>query len=66
MKNAKCYIIIFTVKFQKKSKKEAQNMKKAKTFTGVERERERERATTLRNSQAKRLALLMICKKQTI
>ena len=66
MKNAKCYIIIFTVKFQKKSKKEAQNMKKAKTYTGVERERERERATTLRNIQAKRLALLMICKKQTI
>ena len=60
MKNAKCYIIIFTVKFQKKSKKEAQNMKKAKTYTGVER------ATTLRNIQAKRLALLMICKKQTI
>ena len=27
----------------KKSKKETQNMKKAKTFAGVERERERER-----------------------
>ena len=69
MKNTKCYIIIFTVKFQKKSKKEAQNMKKAKTFTGVERERERERerATTLRNNkQAKRLALLIIYKKQTM
>ena len=65
MKNTKCYIIIFTVKFQKKSKKEAQNMKKAKTFTGVERERER--ATTLRNNnQAKRLALLIIYKKQTM
>ena len=36
-------------------------MKKAKTFTGVERERERERATTLTNkSQAKKLALLSI------
>ena len=44
-------------------------MKKAKTYAGVERERERERerATTLTNSnQAKRLALLMICKKQTM
>ena len=29
-------------KIQKKSEKEAQNMKKAKTFAGVERERERE------------------------
>ena len=29
-------------KIQKKSKKEARNMKEAKTFTGVERERERE------------------------
>ena len=28
---------------QKKSKKEVQNMKEAKTFAGVERERERER-----------------------
>ena len=38
-------------------------MKKAKTFAGVERERERERATTLtNNNQAKRLALLSICK----
>ena len=47
----------------KKNKKEAQNMKKAKTFTGVERERERERATTLRNNkQAKQLALLNIFK----
>ena len=36
-------------------------MKKAKTFTGVERERER--ATTLRNNnQAKKLALLSIYK----
>ena len=44
-------------------------MKKAKTYAGVERERERERerATTLTNSnQAKRLALLMICKKKTM
>ena len=40
-------------------------MKKARTFTGVERERER--ATTLTNdSQAKKLALLMICTKQTM
>ena len=38
-------------------------MKKAKTFTGVERERERERATTLRNNnQAKKLALLSVLK----
>ena len=42
-------------------------MKEAKTFAGVERERERERATTLTNNkQAKKLALLMICKKQTM
>ena len=42
-------------------------MKKAKTFAGVERERERERATTLtNNSQAKKLALLMIYSKQTM
>ena len=42
-------------------------MKKARTFAGVERERERERATTLRNNnQAKRLALLIIYKKQTM
>ena len=42
-------------------------MKKAKTYAGVERERERERATTLtNNSQAKKLALLMICNKQTM
>ena len=38
-------------------------MKKARTFTGVERERERERATTLtNNNQAKKLALLNILK----
>ena len=42
-------------------------MEKAKTFAGVERERERERATTLtNNSQAKKLALLMIYSKQTM
>ena len=42
-------------------------MRKAKTFAGVERERERERATTLtNNSQAKKLALLMIYSKQTM
>ena len=42
-------------------------MKKAKTYAGVERERERERATTLtNNSQAKKLALLMIYSKQTM
>ena len=42
-------------------------MEKAKTFAGVERERERERATTLtNNNQAKKLALLMICNKQTM
>ena len=40
-------------------------MKKSRTFAGVERERER--ATTLRNNnQAKKLALLMICTKQTM
>ena len=40
-------------------------MRKAKTYAGVERERER--ATTLtNNSQAKKLALLMICNKQTM
>ena len=43
LQNLKSYIIIITEKIQKKSKKEAQNMKKAKTFEGVERERERER-----------------------
>ena len=42
LQNLKSYIIIITEKIQKKSKKEAQNMKKAKTFEGVERERERE------------------------
>ncbi len=42
-------------------------MRKAKTYAGVERERERERAITLtNNSQAKKLALLMICNKQTM
>ena len=50
----------------KKSKKEAQNMKEAKTYAGVERERERERATTLRNNnQAKKLALLSILRAST-
>ena len=38
-----------------------------KPLAGVERERERERATTLtNNSQAKKLALLMIYSKQTM
>ena len=42
-------------------------MRKSKTYAGVERERERERATTLtNNSQAKKLALLMIYSKQTM
>ncbi len=42
-------------------------MRKAKTYAGVERERERERAITLtNNSQAKKLALLMIYSKQTM
>ena len=55
MQNIKSYIIINIVKIQKKSKKEAQNMEKARTFAGVER------ATTLtNNNQAKRLALLSI------
>ena len=59
MQNLKSYIIIITEKIQKKSKKETQNMKKAKTFAGVERERER--ATTLKNNnQAKKLALLSV------
>ena len=63
MQNIKSYIIINIVKIQKKSKKEAQNMEKARTFAGVERERERERATTLtNNNQAKKLALLSILK----
>ena len=43
MQNWESYIIIITEQNLKKSKKEAQNMKKAKTFAGVERERERER-----------------------
>mgnify|MGYP004681455191 CR=1 FL=1 len=65
MKKTKCYIIIFTVRFQKKNRKEEQNMKKARTFAGVEKERKR--ATTLRNNnQAKRLALLIIYEKQTM
>ena len=42
-------------------------MKRTKIIAGVERERERERATTLtNNNQAKKLALLMICTKQTM
>ena len=44
-------------------------MRKAKTYAGVEREREREREraiTLTNNSQAKKLALLMICNKQTM
>ena len=41
-------------------------MIKAKTIAAVERERERERATTLKNNQAKKLALLNECKGQTI
>ena len=60
------YSIIKIEQIQKKSEKEAQNMKKAKTFAGVERERERERVTTLiNNNQAKRLALLSIYKTDT-
>ena len=39
-------------------------MTKAKTVAAVERERER--ATTLKNNQAKKLALLNECKRQTI
>ena len=55
MQNLKSYIIIITEKIQKKSKKEAQNMKKAKTFAGVEK------TTTLtNNNQAKKLALLSV------
>ena len=47
------------IKNPKKSKKETQNMKKAKTFAGVERKRER--ATILiNNNQAEKLALLII------
>ena len=43
------------IKNPKKSKKETQNMKKAKTFEGVER------ATILiNNNQAEKLALLII------
>ena len=61
LQNLKSYIIIITEKIQKKSKKEAQNMKKAKTFAGVEK------TTTLtNNNQAKKLALLMIYSKQTM
>ena len=42
-------------------------MRNANTYAGVERERERERAITLtNNSQAKKLALLMIYSKQTM
>ena len=63
LQNLKSYIIIITEKIQKKSKKEAQNMKKAKTFAGVERERA---ITLTNNSQAKKLALLMIYSKQTM
>ena len=63
LKIFKSYIIIITEQNPKKSKKEAQNMKRTKTFAGVERERERERATTLINkNQAKKLALLSILK----
>ena len=55
LQNLKSYIIIITEKIQKKSKKEAQNMKKAKTFAGVEK------TTTLtNNNQAKKLALLSV------
>ena len=39
-------------------------MTKAKTVAAVERKRER--PTTLKNNQAKRLALLNECKRQTI
>ena len=42
LKIFKSYIIIITEQNPKKSKKEAQNMKRTKTFAGVERERERE------------------------
>ena len=41
-------------------------MIKAETIAAVERERERERATTLKNNQAKKLALLNEYKRQTI
>ena len=43
-------------------------MIKAETIAAVERERERERerATTLKNNQAKKLALLNECKRQTV
>ena len=56
----KSYIILFIEKIQKKSEKEAQNMRKAKTIAGVEK------ATTLiNNNQAKRLALLSILRAST-
>ena len=49
----------------KKNKgKRHKKMTKAKTVAAVERKRER--ATTLKNNQAKRLALLNECKRQTI
>ena len=41
-------------------------MIKSETIAAVERERERERATILKNNQAKRLAWLSECKRQTI
>ena len=57
MKSGNCYSIIITAQSKRKNKKEAQNMKKAKTYAGVGR------ATTLtNNNQAKQLALLSILK----
>ena len=56
----KFYIIIIAEKIQKKSKKETQNMKRAKTFAGVKRD-----ATLINNNQAKKLALLIIFKTGT-
>ena len=45
-----------------KNRKEAQNMKKAKTIAGVEKERT---TTLINNNQAKQLALLSIFKTGT-
>ena len=58
------YYYNYSTNPKKNERKRHKKMTKAKTVAAVERERER--ATTLKNNQAKRLALLNECKRQTI
>ena len=62
----KLYYYNYGTNPKKNKRKRHKKMIKAETIAAVERERERERATTLKNNQAKKLALLNEYKRQTI